>query len=213
MSNSEAYREKNAVALNSVLAAVFLTVTNLFARTWRLPDRRARWGTTVILGLFFALTVSLGWYFGWAALEPRMEQIGEGFQNREEMYDAARPMAGDYPLFGTGPGTFATVFQLYRFSNDTYWPEQLHNDWLETLITFGWVGMLLIAAAFLLLLGRWYAPGPLGGGRRLPALLCVSLATCLLHARWDFPFQILSIIHLFMILCGVFFVLSSQRIR
>ena len=46
-----------------------------------------------------------------------MEQLGEGFQDREEMFDAAKPMAADYPLFGTGPGTFGTVFQLYLISN------------------------------------------------------------------------------------------------
>ena len=62
-----------------VLAAVFLTVTNLFARTWRLPDRRARWGTTAMLGLFLRCALALGWYFGWDALEPRMEQISGRF--------------------------------------------------------------------------------------------------------------------------------------
>jgi O-antigen ligase len=35
--------------------------------------------------------------------------------DREQMYDRARPMAKDYPLFGTGPGTFEAVFQLYVF--------------------------------------------------------------------------------------------------
>ena len=64
------------------------------------------------------------------------------------MYDLARPMAADYPLFGTGPGTFETVFQLYRPRPETYWPAQLHNDWLETRITFGWLGSGLIALAF-----------------------------------------------------------------
>ena len=33
------------------------------------------------------------------------------------------------------PGTFEPVFQLYRGSQDEYWPAQLHNDWLETRIT------------------------------------------------------------------------------
>ena len=56
-----------------------------------------------------------------------------------------KPMAADYPLFGTGPGTFGTVFQLYLISSATYWPEQLHNDWLETRITFGWLGIGAVA--------------------------------------------------------------------
>jgi hypothetical protein len=193
-----------------ILAAVFLTVTNLFARTWRLPDRRTRWGTTAILGLFFALTVALGWYFGWDSLEPRMEQIPEGFQNREEMYDAARPMAEDYPLFGTGPGTFGTVFELYRISNATYWPGQLHNDWLETRIAFGWFGMALLLAALACAVLRWFVPGGIRGGRRFVILAWLALAGCLVHARFDFPFQVHSIVFLFLLICAVLFSLGRR---
>jgi len=161
------------------------------------------------------LVLGLGLVLGWGNLVPRLSgnELEAGFMGRNLIYEVGRKMADNYPLYGTGPGTYGCLSLFYVGDPNEFWYQQLHNDWLETLITFGWVGMLLIAAAFLLLLGRWYAPGPLGGGRRLPALLCVSLATCLLQARWDFPFQILSIIHLFMILCGVFFVLSSQRIR
>ncbi|MGD0744371.1 MAG: O-antigen ligase family protein [Verrucomicrobiota bacterium] len=193
-----------------ILAVVFLTVTNLFGRTWRLPDRRARWGTTATLGLFFALAVALGLFFGWDSLEPRLEQISGGLQNREKMYDAARPMAGDYPLFGTGAGTFGTVFQLYRVSNATYWPEQLHNDWLETRITFGWFGLALLLAALACAVLRWLAPGGIRGGRRFVILTWFALAGCLVHARFDFPFQIHSIVFLFLLICAVLFSLGRR---
>jgi hypothetical protein len=193
-----------------ILAAVLLMVTNLFARTWRLPDRRARWGTAAVLGLFFALALGLGWYFGWEALEPRMGQIPEGFQNREEMYDMARPMAGDYPIFGTGPGTFGSVFQLYRINDATYWPEQLHNDWLETRITFGWFGMALLLAALACVVLRWFAPGGIRGGRRFVILAWLALAGCLVHARFDYPFQVHSIVFLFLLICAVLFSLGRR---
>ena len=99
-----------------------------------------------------------------------MEQIGEGYQYREEMFAAAKPMAKDYPLFGTGAGTFATMFQQYRFSTETYWPEQLHNDWLETRITFRWAGFLLLLAALACVGLRWYVPGGIRGSRRFVVL-------------------------------------------
>ena len=192
-----------------ILAAVFLAATNLFAQNWRLPGRRARGGTAVVLGLFFAVAISLGLYFGWGALEPRLEQLPEGFQNREAMYDAARPMTVDYPLFGTGPGTFATVFQLYRVSSATYWPEQLHNDWLETRITFGWFGLTLLLAALACVLLRWFAPGGIRGGRRFVILTWLALAGCLIQANFDFPFQIYSIVFLFLLICAVLFSLGQ----
>ena len=112
-------------------------------------------------------------------------------------------MAADYPLFGTGPGTFETVFQLYRHSTDTYWPAQLHNDWLETRITFGWLGSGLIALAFVAAVLRWFARGGIHGGRRFMILIWLALAGCLVHARYDFPFQIYSIVLLFLVLCAI----------
>jgi O-Antigen ligase len=193
-----------------ILAVTFLAATNLFLRAWRLPDRRARRGTAISLGVFFVLALGLGWYFGWASLAPRMEEIGEGFQYREAMYDAARPMAADYPLFGTGPGTFGTVFQLYRISNATYWPEQLHNDWLETRITFGGLGLALALVALACVGFRWFAPGGIRGGRRFVILAWLALAGCLIHARFDFPFQIHSIVFLFLLICAVLFSMGRR---
>jgi O-antigen ligase len=196
-----------------IVAVFFLIATNIFAFTGRSKGGHGRWKTTILLALFFAVVAGLGWYFGWDLLEPRLGQIGEGFQGREEMYEAARPMAEDYPLFGTGPGTFATVFQLYRFSNATYWPEQLHNDWLETRITFGWVGMVLLLAALACIFLRRFVPGRIRAGRRLVFLAWLGLAGCLVHARFDFPFQIHSIMLLFLVICAILFNVSGRSSR
>ena len=139
-----------------------------------------------------------------------MAQLSEGFDTREHMYRVARPMADDYPLFGTGPGTFESVFQLYRISTGTYWPAQLHNDWLETRITFGWAGSSLIALAFLTVVLRWLFPGGIHGGRRFMILIWLALAGCLVHARYDFPFQIYSIVFLFLVLSAILSVLTRR---
>src|SRR5665213_2335930 len=138
------------------------------------------------------------------------EQIGECYQIRNEMYLGAEAMAKDYPLFGTGAGTFATVFQLYRYSTDTYWPEQLHNDWLETRITFGWLGFLLLLAALACVGLRWFVPGGIRGSRRLVVLAWLGLGGCLIHALFDFPFQIHSTLFLFLVICAILFGLSRN---
>jgi hypothetical protein len=62
----------------------------------------------------------------------------------------------------------------------------LHNDWLETRITFGWLGSALIAVAFLSSLLHWLGRGGIYGGRRFAIMLGFALAGCLVHARWDF---------------------------
>ncbi len=193
-----------------VLAAVVLAATHFLFSSPQRRDRKAQWATLACLLLFFAGALWLGFTLGWKTLGPRLAQLGEGFETRQRMCDLARPMAEDYPLFGTGPGTFETVFQLYRLTTDTYWPAQLHNDWLETRITFGWVGSGLIALALLVVGLRWFARGGIHGGRRLAILIWLALAGCLVHARYDFPFQVHSIVFLFLVLCAVLFNLSRR---
>ena len=153
--------------------------------------------------LFFAAAAATGLWFGWDKLGERMKDAGEGFRGREATFQIARKIAADFPVFGTGPGTFEPVFPLYRESLDEYWPKQLHNDWLETRITFGWVGCGLIAAAFLLVITRWFAGGGLRTGWRFVSLLWLALGGCLIHARYDFPLQIYSILLVFLLVCAV----------
>jgi hypothetical protein len=192
------------------LAALFLSATHFLLAAHRQPDRRTRTVTLAGLLLFFTGALALGFTLGWKTLKPRMAHLSEGFEGRQRMYDFARPMAADYPLFGTGPGTFETVFQLYRISTKTYWPAQLHNDWLETRITFGWLGSGLIALAFVIVVLRWFARGGIHGGRRFVVLIWLALAGCLVHARYDFPFQIHSIVFLFLLLCAMLFNLTRR---
>ena len=164
--------------------------------------------TRSLLLWFCAGALLLGYAFGWKALQPRWSQLAKDFTTRDDMYELARPMAADYPVFGTGPGTFASVFSLYRTSADTYWPAQAHNDWLETRITFGLAGSALISLAFVTVLLRWFFPGGVYGGRRFVVLTWFALAGCLVHARFDFPFQIYSILLLFLVLCAILSVLT-----
>jgi hypothetical protein len=185
------------------LAACLLLASHWLLAVNRRQGRRARTIAVEGLLLFFAGALALGFALGWKTLKPRMAQISEDFEGRERMYDQARPMAVDYPLFGTGPGTFESVFQLYRISTDTYWPAQLHNDWLETRITFGWFGSGLIALALVAVVLRWFARGGIHGGRRFMIFIWLALAGCLVHARFDFPFQVHSIVFLFLVLCAI----------
>lgn len=193
-----------------VLSLVYLITTSLPGFEQRRAGNQNSGKTVALLTLFFLLALGLGWYFGWDTLAPRMEQLGEGFDGREAMYTAARPMTADYPWLGTGPGTFATVFQFYRFSNATYWPEQLHNDWLETRITFGWIGLALVLAALACIFLRRLMPGQIRAGRHFIFLGWLALVGCLVQAVFDFPLQIHSILFLFLVICAILFNVSGR---
>ena len=191
------------------LAGIFLAGARLVFPTGRRESNR-RWPLTLVaVCLFFVTALGLGFALGWEKLKPRMDSVNESLAGREELYAAARQMADDYPWFGTGPGTFETVSQLYP-RPDVFWPAQLHNDWLETRITFGRLGGALVGLALGVVLLRWFIRGGIHGGRRFVGLTWLALAGCLAHARFDFPFQVPSILFLAVILCAVLFVLSRR---
>jgi O-antigen ligase len=172
--------------------------------------RRAHGATKFALFLFTLIVLGLGFGLGWENFAERMKSFDSGLGDRERIYALAWPMAREHPVFGTGPGTFNVLFQFYRGSTDTYWPAQLHNDWLETLITFGWAGSVLIVLAFLLVFARRFLPGGIQCGWRFTLLMWLGMGSCFIHARFDFPFQIYSILFLFLVLCAILFNLSRR---
>ncbi len=198
------------IALAAATAVVFaaakaLVVPRLAGRAR--SETRRRFSRALVL--FFSVAMILGLALGWNELRPRLTELNDGFAGRERMYEAARPIARDYPWFGIGPGAFETVSQLYP-RPEIYWPAQLHNDWLETRITFGWVGMALLVSGLCCIVVRHKARGGIHGGRRFVMLIWLALGGCLLHARFDFPFQIHSTLFLFVLFCAILFTLSRR---
>ncbi|MBL9168292.1 MAG: O-antigen ligase family protein [Verrucomicrobiales bacterium] len=176
-------------------------------------ERRQRKRTLAIVGACVVLIGTGAVAMDGGALMKRFQTASADLVvGREKTYELAAKMATDYPVFGTGPGSFEAVFQLYRNTLEDYWPAQLHNDWMETRITFGWVGSALIAAAFALVLLRWPLiqhgkPAP----RLFTAMIWIAMVGCLIHARVDFPFQIYSILMLFLLQCAVLFTLAKEE--
>lgn len=160
-------------------------------------------------GAVLIATLGAAFYLGGDPLLERLRQgANDPLSGRGETYRLARQMAEDYPWFGVGPGAYASVFQLYRHSPTDYWPAQLHNDWLEYLITFGRVGCFLMLASATLVAWRTTLPGGLYTHRDLPLFLWIAIGGCLLHARFDFPLQIYSIQFVFVMLTAVLFSIS-----
>ena len=113
---------------------------------------------------------------------------------------AALPHAG---LFGFGPGTFRVVFPTYNIGSVNQVPGTwrfLHEDYLQTLMEWGWMGSTVWALLFFgaITIGirsynkharRDWTPRR----RVLQPLVIIALVGVALHALIDFPFQIESI--------------------
>lgn len=115
-------------------------------------------------------------------------------------YRAAIAGLGDAGWFGFGPGTFRAVFPHYqeRVTNlDGTW-RFLHDDYLQTILEWGWVGSAAIAVIFFggIAAGiRSYFTGRTSSNRQRIVVVCAVLALIgvAVHALVDFPLQIMSV--------------------
>ncbi len=113
---------------------------------------------------------------------------------------AALPEAG---ALGFGPGTFSVVFPYLNRLDERAEGNWLflHNDYLQTLLEWGWIGGLLWGTVFLGgaivaergLEDKRAVAGWLPRQRTLLPLALVALGGVALHAAVDFPLQISSL--------------------
>jgi hypothetical protein len=183
------------VAMGQMIGAMAL----LLGTSKHVPLRH-RLGVAAIFISALALVTGLGW----SPLVERLKLMDKDeLGGRVEIYRNSQQMLEDYPVFGSGPGTFSSVYQYYREAVAQVWVAQAHDDWLETRITFGWVGFALVLAPLIVLLLQWLWGAGIPIRRELVMMLWLGIAGCLAHAKFDFPLQVHSILALFLTSCVV----------
>jgi len=132
----------------------------------------------------------------------RWQSVGEHLPT-DARWQASRvalsvlPVAG---FFGFGPATFRVVFPGYNIGSGHAVPGSwrfLHQDYLQTVMEWGWLGSSLWALLFFggiavgILSYKRYATRDWMPRRRfMQPLAIVALAGVAMHALVDFPFQI-----------------------
>ncbi len=175
-------------------------------------SRQGNWRTRCTVLLVCLSVLGLGGALGWDQLAPRMrEAFRTPYANPNELYNNANQMALDYPLFGIGPGAFRVLYPLYRAETGQSAHAFLHDDWLETRVTFGWTGSMLVLSLLGLALTRWFMPGGIFGAWEFVAMLWVAVGGCLAHAKFSFPLQVYSILALLLLELAVLSCLSRPE--
>jgi len=160
-------------------------------------------------GTYISFEVPGTWYTGAQAINNLNQSVGYYYDTSSVAHGFLRDADGaaSHSLartgtLGFGPGTFSVVFPFFAGAIGD--PTQivwlfLHNDYLQTIMEWGWLGSLLWGTVFfggtivatrgLLNSGRYWLPRQ----RLLLSLVLVSLVGVGTHAAVDFPLQISSI--------------------
>lgn len=189
------------LVLVGLLVAVFVLL--MFC-----SKRQAGFRLGVVAGILAVLGVG-GWLGGEAMMARFRSEDLSGMSGRKLIYEDTARMAQDFAVFGSGAETFAPLYYFYRHK-DPEWNAYVHDDYLETRVTFGTVGFVIILLIFLAV---WLVPF-FGNGIPAPPefilLIGVAMVGILIHAKSDLPFQIYSIHSQFVLLCAVLTSLKWQ---
>lgn len=197
----------NTSRMAQVVALVLLVVIGLRfgpGLLRRLPDAQKSVAIAGALAIVLALIA--------VAQATHLEQPLNRWQSVSERipadarWQASRVALGALPgagFFGSGPGTFRVVFPGYNVGSGHTVPGSwrfLHEDYLQTVLEWGWLGSSLWASLFFggiavgILSYRRYATRDWMPRRRvMQPLAVVALVGVAIHALVDFPFQIESI--------------------
>jgi O-antigen ligase len=160
-----------------------------------LLSRHATRGTVILIASLIAIDVFI--IGAWFGVEKTVQRIQETTQQeveeRVEPTVYAADMVRDYPVFGSGAGSFYTAFTRYRGSDIKPFYDHAHNDYTEVLTETGVLGAILLGS-----LPLWaLVLGVLALSRRRDPLargfaFAVLMGVCALgiHSTVDFNLQI-----------------------
>ena len=142
-------------------------------------------------------------FYGWEKLKPRIMNIyTDNLSGRKEIYDLTLDMIDDYGIYGSGPGSFEAIYQ-FELERDFTWNSWVHNDYLEFYLTFGIVGMSIISIILFIIFLLAGLNLITGHSRVLICYILMSILGVAVHAIFDFPLQVHSILIIITILLAL----------
>ena len=145
---------------------------------------------SVLIGLIFATI-----YFSRAEAIERVFAEPSRAMDRADFWTASLKLFWHYYPFGFGPGSFVSAFQneepLILLSN-TYL-NRLHNDWLETALTFGVPGILFLVGALAYYIRRfsllWFRMDGVRAAVAMGRMASVIIAIFAIASMSDYPLR------------------------
>lgn len=164
-------------------------------------------GTVFLFASILIIDILIvGAWFGIDKVAQRLENTSASRETRDEVVRDTITMIKDYPITGSGGGTYNISFLRYRGDDISGYYDHAHNDYLEFLAEYGFIGMsLLILLVMSSLLNAFFAL------YRRKKLLFQSMAyssamgiiAILIHSLVDFNLQIPANASLFVVLLAL----------
>jgi O-antigen ligase len=165
-------------------------------------------------GTLVAIVVGIGVSIGLAPVLDRFSFGGALEDARWTISAAAIEGLGTFLPFGSGPGTFPTVFPAFQpLELGPWFINRAHNDYVEWVFDGGIPAALLILLLFGLYLFQWtriYSRDTWSRYRFVQVAAGIGLLMLLIHEFFDYNLHTPAIMVVFALLAGVFFSEADQ---
>ncbi len=151
-------------------------------------------GALLLFGSLLLIDLLIvGNFFGVEQLAQRLEQTSTENESRDEVVRDSLPIIQDFPITGTGGGTFVAVFQQYSQEQYGFLYDHAHNDFVQFAVEFGLIGCALLV--LLVFYALWQAIAAMLQRRealmRGLGLGCtIGIIALMIHSATDFNLQI-----------------------
>lgn len=132
-------------------ALVFMTFILLFHSSFK--------NKKLLIGIFIVVSSLAFFVLSGSALFERAltladEETVVGMNGRILAWTSTLEMSKQFPLLGTGPGTFVSVFPQFQEAGATNRFFYTHNDYLQFVATLGWLVLLIVVWSYYLIVKR-----------------------------------------------------------
>jgi putative inorganic carbon (HCO3(-)) transporter len=148
-------------------------------------------GILLVSMLIIDLFIVSKW-FGLEKVQQRLAETSFSQETRDEVVIDSIPIVKNYPIIGSGAGSFYSVFPSYKKSIINPFYDHAHNDYLEIVIEYGilgftFLGMLVLISFIKAMTALKKNASPLSKGTAFACLM--AYLGMLIHMSVDFPLQ------------------------
>ena len=197
-----------------VLVFTFFLFFGLSVLTFSRTGYRQVWIGKFVRTVFFIVTI-LAVYIGVGSTIKRFAVDDLLHEDRPLYWANTADIVGDFPLFGTGLGTFASAYNAYETRGGSEMRlDHAHNDYLEYVAEIGVLGALLLLGGILYIVVQAFLASRNRRNLEARGLALggiVSLAGIGLHTFTDFNLHIPANMVLFTVVLCLTLVMATYR--
>jgi len=197
-------------------ASFFIAMTLVGLLALVLIKQRSRGLTILIVSMLVIDLFIVSAWFGLDKVQERLTETSLTQEGRDEVVINALPMISDYPIIGSGGGSFYSVFPMYKKADIYSFYDHAHNDYLQMAIEYGPLGLILLASLVLYCLFKALK----AMRKRRHSILKGTAFACsmgtvgmLIHMTVDFPIQAPANACYFVIFLALSLVINEIKIR